>query len=500
MRKILEEKLWNCQIEHGRILEIEWKDEIDPQALGLRFVKAENICRVSVKLEPAPDSEIMVEVWLPSPEMWNGNFLGTGNGGFAGTINSIALLNGASRGYATANTDMGTTPDPDDCIGRPEKWIDFGYRATHLMTVVGKQLTECVYGRKPEYAYFQGGSTGGQQALSEAQRYPGDYDGIVCYAPAHNRVKLHSFFIWNWQALHGKQGACFLAKEASALRNEIVRRYGKIAGNAPGDGFLNYPGNVKVDVEAIRRETRLLTKEQSEALIKLYAGPSDPVTGQQIMPGFVPGTEGEGLSLVDISDRDKFAHDFFYLFRWIWGKEFDFMKFDFHKDLQEAMEKLSPVLDAVDPFLTAFRKRGGKLLIISGLCDAIIPYTGAVEYYRQICEMQGGLEETMTFCRHFLVPGLAHTFGGPGVQEIGNMGLKSVPRDREHDTLCAMESWVEKGSAPDRLLGTALANNSLLGAFDHDRPAFAYPYVPMYRDGDPKDPGSFQAVQIEKQA
>jgi feruloyl esterase len=156
---------------------------------------------VKLLLQPAKGSNINVEVWLPDTAKWNGRFLGLGNGGAAGKINSGSLAGYSAAGYAVATTDMGTAPNADSGIGNREVWKDFGYRATHLMTVVGKQLVQAHYGKGPEYSYFSGGSTGGQQALQEAQRYPEDYDGITAAVPAHCRAPLHAYFLWNDQIL-----------------------------------------------------------------------------------------------------------------------------------------------------------------------------------------------------------------------------------------------------------------------------------------------------------
>ncbi len=93
---------------------------------------------VNILLRPAKGSNIDIEIWLPDAENWNGRFLGLGNGGAAGQINSGTLLGPLSAGYAVATTDMGTAPDQDSGIGNPEVWKDFGFRPTHLMTVVAK--------------------------------------------------------------------------------------------------------------------------------------------------------------------------------------------------------------------------------------------------------------------------------------------------------------------------------------------------------------------------
>src|SRR6266481_1228307 len=84
----------------------------------------------------------------------------------------------------------------------PEKWIDFGYRATHLMTVAAKQIITGFYGRGPRYSYFHGCSTGGQQALMEAQRFPDDYDGILGGSPANNRTHVHTNAVWVYKQFH----------------------------------------------------------------------------------------------------------------------------------------------------------------------------------------------------------------------------------------------------------------------------------------------------------
>ncbi|HKO82113.1 MAG TPA: tannase/feruloyl esterase family alpha/beta hydrolase, partial [Chitinophagaceae bacterium] len=129
-------------------------------------------CLVAAIIQPTLASNIKIELWMPRSD-WNGRFLGTGNGGGAGKILYDKLVQGLKKGYATANTDMGTSPGVEAAINHPERWADFGYRSTHLMTIVSKQIVELYYGKAAHHAYFVGCSTGGQQALIEAQRYPG---------------------------------------------------------------------------------------------------------------------------------------------------------------------------------------------------------------------------------------------------------------------------------------------------------------------------------------
>src|SRR5436305_6338996 len=161
-------------------------------------------CRVTATLTPTSDSSIKIEVWLPETK-WNGRFLGTGGGGFQGVISYNALASGIQAGFAATNSDLGTGVsgcNPLYCgsdgnmgnplaiafgdpaapstglFGHPERIKDFGFRAIHLMTVRGKEIARALYGQNAQRAYFAGCSTGGQNALMSAQRFPDDYDGI----------------------------------------------------------------------------------------------------------------------------------------------------------------------------------------------------------------------------------------------------------------------------------------------------------------------------------
>ena len=166
-------------------------------------------CRVAVTAKPTSDSDIKVEVWLP--DAWNGKLLGTDNGGFSGAINYAGLASAITKGYAAVSTDTGHSGDQMDFgIGHPEKIVDWAHRAVHEMTVLAKAVVEKARGRAPLHSYFTGCSTGGQQALSEAQRYPADYDGIVAGDPGNNRVHLIYGFLWSWLATHDAIGKATL--------------------------------------------------------------------------------------------------------------------------------------------------------------------------------------------------------------------------------------------------------------------------------------------------
>ena len=144
-------------------------------------------------LKPSSDSLINMELWLPPADKWNGKFMGVGNGGFAGSIQGLTneMPQALRLGYATAGTDTGHQEQGGAwAIGHPEKMIDFGYRATHEMTLKAKQIVKAFYDRSAQYSYFKGCSTGGRMALMEAQRYPDDYDGIIAGSLANRHIHM----------------------------------------------------------------------------------------------------------------------------------------------------------------------------------------------------------------------------------------------------------------------------------------------------------------------
>src|SRR6185436_2700276 len=117
-------------------------------------------CRVAATLKPSPDSDIKIEVWLPSSG-WNGKFEAVGNGGWNGNVDQGALATALRRGYATASTDTGHEGGGGPWMQNKEKLIDYGHRAVHEMTVKGKAIVNAFYDSAPKFTYFNGCSAGG---------------------------------------------------------------------------------------------------------------------------------------------------------------------------------------------------------------------------------------------------------------------------------------------------------------------------------------------------
>jgi feruloyl esterase len=259
-------------------------------------------CRVAATLQPVPGSNIRIEMWMPVAADWNGRFLGTGNGAFGGAIRSDSLSNGLRLGYATVNTDQGTFPAATlpnagygAGIGHPEMVIDWGWRSTHLMTVIAKRIVNTFYGRTPKHSYFNGCSTGGHQALSEAERFPDDYDGILAGAPGHNRTQLHTYFLWT-AILASHPDYAIPASKTPLINNAALAACAGKDGGLSTDGFLTDPRHCDFDPAVLQctgaDAPTCLTQGQVQGLKLAYQGPRNPRTGRLIYPGWERATGG----------------------------------------------------------------------------------------------------------------------------------------------------------------------------------------------------------------
>jgi feruloyl esterase len=419
-------------------------------------------CRVEAIAHPTSDSSIAIEVWIPPAGAWNGKLLGTGNGGFAGAIGYSALAAALARGYAAAGTDTGHTGDQLEFgLGHPEKVVDWAYRSIHVMTEVAKLAVHDLRGRAPERAYFQGCSTGGQQALSEAQRFPRDYDGIIAGAPAHNRLRLTLGFLWSWKALHADDGSPTLpAAKLPAITRAAIAACD--ASDGLEDGLLADPRACRFDPSTLRcsgaDHESCLTDPQVAAVQKIYDGAKNPRTGEQIFTGWPRGSEqGWGTYLLNPPEPRRLE-----FFRFTSREpSLDWRTFDWDRDV-DFVDAWMPDFSATGRDLRAFKANHGKLIMFTGLADPIVPPQDTIAYYDAVGREMGGLAATQEFFRFFAVPGMGHCMGGPGPNTF--------------DALHALEQWREQGIAPNELPASHTTN----GIVDRTRPVCAYPNVARY--------------------
>ena len=434
-------------------------------------------CRVEAVARPTHDSEIKFEVWIPPSDAWNGKFVGVGNGGYMGSISYPAMATELRKGYATASTDTGHTGDDMRFgQGHPEKIVDYAYRAVHVTTDTAKLIVRDAQGRFADRSYFVGCSAGGQQALSEAQRFPDDYDGIVAGDPANNRIRQSFAFLYSWLATHSADGSPIIpAAKLQLLTKSAVEACDAIDGLK--DGLIDDPRRCHFDPAKLqcpsvaagqaKDESACLTAPQVEAARKMYDGLKSPRTGEPIYTGWPRGSEsfGEtaiqswGTYVMDPKEPMRLGFFKYFLFH---DPNWDYRSIDWDRDLAYAEQTLA-FFAPVDKDLTGLKKHGGKLLMYTGWMDPVVPPQDTVAYYENVTKTMGGADKTKDFFRFFAAPGMGHCGGGPGPNTF--------------DALGALEQWVERGVAPDKIVAT----HATAGKIDRSRPLCPYPQVARYK-------------------
>jgi feruloyl esterase len=476
---------------------------------GEVFTDMPVFCRVAATLTPASDSEIGIEVWMPS-STWNGRFEGVGNGGYAGSIPYSALAPGVSLGYATVGTDTGhvgsSSYDASFALGHPEKIIDFGYRSIHLMTVIGKQISAAFYGENPEHSYFTGCSTGGRQALMEAQRFANDYDGIAAGDPVayytHHHVGGNLWVLWQ---MFNNSASTVFTTEDTLLGNAVNAACDALDGVV--DGVLNDPRRCHFDPRQLlcqgsQMPPNCLTGKQVEAVRNLWTGPDQMVQQRGYYPPFERGGEIDGWPATispepppapQTNDHAQIGLPFFEYFVFD-NPNWNFQSFDWISGPAYVENKvvvpgqtLASVLNSIDPDLGEFRARGGKLIQYHGFSDPEVPPLTSINYYESVANFSGESfvgelnrtpEQTQGFYRLFMVPGMNHCKGGPGAN-VFNM-------------LTPLVRWAEQDVAPEIVLATHYVNNMPNQGVAFTRPLCSYPQEAVYKgNGNTNDAANF---------
>ena len=423
-----------------------------------------DVCHVVLE-ETAPGGKpVTINVWAPLN--WNGRFLGCVGGGtrtfhlynIMGEQYRIATpLNALQNGFATANTDGGV---PGDVLywGLDEKTkavdyeliLNLAYRSTHSMTVIAKAIVTAIYGIAPQYSYMQGASGGGRQALTEAQLYPEDYDGIWAVDPAINWTGLFTSFIWPLAVMNEEKHVITPAKLAFFRSVAIEKSGGTFdfieTADMPNFDPLEYVGQQASDGE--------ITEADAIVMKLIFDGPKTR-DGHFLWYGFRPGTKFWGSGLLGDSGglpyyetENGFEPQLNSLgngFVGAWLKrdmDWDWKKLgyrEFEELYKQGLRDFS-CLECNSPDLYDLKQHGTKVLLSHAVNDDTIPCDGTLDYYRHVLERMGGEEEVSNYFRLFMSPGGGHT-------DMWQPGLSFTLADG----MIALMKWVEEGIAPETI-------------------------------------------------
>jgi len=444
-------------------------------------VAESGVCRVTASVTHPPAGD-RIRMWIGLPMTgWNGRFEGVGGGGFSGG-NPNGIVAPVRQGYVAGSTDTGHEGGSGsfalDATGHLN-WMlirDNAYLGIHEMTVTGKALVQAFYGRAPEHSYFNGCSTGGRQGLSEAQRYPADYDGILSGAPAINFTKLHIEQMWGnlvMKQLNDFVPRCKFVAASVAAVNACDGADGVTDGVIENPQACNYDPKQLVGTST---ECGDFTAADAEVIRKIWQGPRRQ-DGSFLWYGLQRGADFMGLSSPGQPNPITMEWWRFFLTQnpqWDWKALTSEL---YEQYWEQSVEEFSAVIATDNPDLTAFRDRGGKIVLWHGWWDQLIYPEGTIDYYQRVQKQLG--ESTAKFARLFMAPGVSHCAGGPGPQP-----------DRPFD---AVVRWVEQGQAPDVLNAV---RRDAGGKVVRTRPLCQFPLVAKYKGtGSTDEAGSFVCAE-----
>jgi hypothetical protein len=460
-------------------------------------------CRFQVVLDPRESGIDTLSYGtgfeLRLPLDWNGRFLFQGGGGMNGAITpALGTVAGAPsalvRGFAVVSSDGGHrgTSAIDSRFGVDQQARnDFAYGAVARTTHEAKALVETYYGRKPDYSYFMGCSTGGREAMLAAQRLPLEFDGVVAGNAAFNLSRLVVNQIWSLQTVtkHAPRDASgqpltsqlFTDAQLQAVADGVLLRCDALDGLA--DGMINDfeacafdPVELECSSATAPGPEQCLSHTQVTALKDIIGGArnsqGESLYGHTFYDTGIAQPTWRGMHLGNGSNppanaslgRDTLRN---YILTPM-QPELDPLSFDFDTGMAATVETAA-INDAVATLHSTFAGRGGKLIAYLGLGDQAMWAGPLLDWYGQLTprDAQGPQE----WARLFMIPGMAHCGGGQSTDEF--------------DLLTAIQLWVEEDQAPDLITATGKAFPGV------SRPLCPYPLVARYDGGDPSRAESF---------
>ena len=334
------------------------------------------------------------------------------------------------------------------------------------MTLTAKQLVNSHYQSAPRFTYFNGCSTGGRQALTAAQRYPQDFDGIIAGAPANSTVRMTMQQLWNSRIVNDTPGLQLDATDFENLHASVMASCDALDGLR--DGIIENPATCPAEPA----DVLVLNQLEIEAIQKIYQGAVNPDTGEVIFPGFAKGSELGWTAMVR-------AEPFVYsnaMQAYVVNQDpdWDFMDLDFSRDLSILDQRINALgMQAINPDITDFIENGGKLLLYHGWNDPLISPFNSINYYNEVLATTGNAASDSV--RLFMMPAVNHCSGGNGFDTWNK--------------LQELDAWLSEGDAPERIDAT----RQIDGEINASRPLCAYPQVAVFTgNGNPGEAANFE--------
>lgn len=535
-------------------------------------IAGKDLCMVKLNVGPgnpgpanatSTSPGIGIEIWLPAPADWNQRIHALGGGAWGGGVagSATAIQNqlnaggapaalAATEGAVSAVTDTGHSEpmsgsfamQPDGTVASAQ-WRDFTARSVHEMAVKTKALAKAYYGVAPQYAYFDGGSMGGRQALESPQVHPEDFDGILVAFPAINWTRFITADLYP-QVVYQQDlgGVALTTAQQNLTSNAAIQACDMVGGRHLG--YILDPSQCRYDptkdaavlcqgvagnagVVGTNTNAACVNLAQATAVNKIWYGMTadgsvpDPavdngwdtgLTGKRVWYGTPRGTNYATIGspvapfwiasdVVALELQDPTYADPGFLnatgngqSKW---KSLGYAQLTNAYERGVALQAAFSHVDANNPDLAAFKARGGKIIHYHGLGDSAITAQGSTDYFDKVSARMGGQAAVDSFYRLYLVPAMGHGFVCPGVGAFCNDLTSRYPNGTSNpeadppvpDRLqlyAALQKWVEQGIAPDVMPATSLATTP-----EKSLPLCAYPKKIRFQSGDPLVAGSY---------
>jgi feruloyl esterase len=307
---------------------------------------------------------------------------------------------------------------------------------------------------------------GSAAALHEVQKYPSDYHGIVVGGHAAHLTRQIFGQLWLWLAAHPGGAAILPAATLQVVHDAVLNKCDLLDGVK--DGLLENPTRCTFDPKEIEckagtssgGDASCLTTAQVDAVRKIYAGPTNPRTNETIWSPLYRGSELDWIFFTESQNPIGIATSALRMI--LNDPNLDYRSIDFDRHVSAADTSEIARVNASNPNISEYVRRGGKLILSGGWNNALVPAGAVLDYYNNV-QKTIGIEDTRQGVRLYMVPGMIECNGGPGTDTL--------------DMLSVMRRWVERGEAPSEVIASRVEHGKVL----RTRPLCPYPQVATYR-------------------